>query len=59
VEKAGGCVTKAFPLQGRQPWGRDEGVLAEVVYPPTWHLLRENILSGFFKKNFMNKAFIH
>lgn len=57
-KRAGGCVMRAFPLLERQPWRGDEGTLAEVVYPLTWQLRRENILSGLFKKIYMNKAFI-
>lgn len=48
VGKAG--VMRPFSLQEWQPWGGDEGVRAEDVYSPTWHLLRENILSRFFLK---------
>lgn len=46
--KAG--VMRAFSLQEWQPWGGDEGVRAEDVYSVTWHLLRENILSRFKRK---------
>lgn len=49
MDRAGGYVTRAFPLQERQAWRRDEGVLVEVVYSLTWHLLRKNILTGFLK----------